>query len=209
LNIHAVIPLKDPTQGKTRLSRALALPRRVELIEAMLRHVAGTLAASSGIDEVSVLTGANIELPQGCTRLLDRDFELNAAVARAACELRGRGRARTLLVVHADLPFVTRADIDALVVVCQEDAVVAAADWTGSGTNALAFPLARDVMPRYGPESLAAHREAASAVGLPFVLVRRPGLAEDIDEPAQLEWLSARGGERYAFVAAAAKGVPP
>jgi len=174
----------------------------------MLRHVVTTLAASPGIDEVSVLTGMNISIPQGCARISDSDFELNAAVARAARELRARGRADTLLIVHADLPFVTPADIDILVAACREEAVVAASDWTGTGTNALAFPLARDVTPRYGPASLAAHREEARAVNLPFVLVRRSGLAEDIDEPAQLEWLMERGGERYAFVEAATKGAP-
>lgn len=150
----------------------------------------------------------NIAYLHGCTRLLDSDFEINTAVTRATRELRARGCAGAVLVVHADLPFLTPEDVGALVAECRNDSVVAAPDWTGNGTNALAFPLARDVVPRYGPASLAAHREAARAAGLSFAVVRRPGLAEDIDEPAQLKWLLARGGDRYAFLGAAALREP-
>lgn len=202
----ALVPLKDPSRGKARLMEVLSAGQRAELIRVMLDHVASTLASSPSIREVSVLTGENTPVPQGCKRLPDRDFELNAAVVHAVRELRALGKRGMVLVVHADLPFVTREDIDALVAACQREAVVAAPDWTGTGTNALAFPLTGEVTPRYGPDSLAAHRESARAAGLPFVLVRRAGLAEDIDQASQLKWLLERAGERYAFLAARADG---
>lgn len=207
--MHAVIPLKDPSRGKARLMDVLSPGQRAELIRVMLHHVVSILTSSPSIHEVSVLTGESTPIPRGCTRLADRDLELNAAVVQAARELRALGRRGMLLVVHADLPFVTREDIDALVAACQREAVVAAPDWTGTGTNALAFPVAGDVTPHYGPDSLAAHREQARAAGLPFVLVRRAGLAEDIDEASQLQWLLEREGERYGFLSARPNGGKP
>ncbi|MGB6450087.1 MAG: 2-phospho-L-lactate guanylyltransferase [Steroidobacteraceae bacterium] len=200
MDVTAVIPLKDPAQGKARLSRALATPQRIELIRAMLAHVADCLAETPAIASVSVLTSGPHLVPRGCGYISDRGLELNAAVAHAAREVRSRGTAGTLLVVHADLPFVTSDEIGALIAASGEDVVVAAPDWAESGTNALAFPLSRDVTTRFGAGSLAAHGDAAHAAGLPLVLVRRPGLAEDIDEPAQLRALADRGGSRYAFL---------
>jgi 2-phospho-L-lactate/phosphoenolpyruvate guanylyltransferase len=203
LDVTALIPLKDPAQGKARLCRALTTPQRIELIRAMLVHVADCLAETPGIARVSVLTSAPRLVPRGCAYLCDQGLDLNAAVAHAARELRSRGTPGALLVVHADLPFVTSDEISALVTASAENAMVAAPDSAETGTNALAFPLSRDVATRFGAGSLAAHGEAARATGLPFVLVRRPGLADDIDEPVQLRALADRGGPAYAFLRAA------
>jgi 2-phospho-L-lactate guanylyltransferase len=209
LRAHAVIPLKDPALGKARLGEVLSAAQRAQLIDAMLRHVGSVLGAARSICDVSVLTGKDNALPQGMSRIFDGGLELNAAVARAARELRSRGESDRMVVVHADLPFVTPADIESLVAACRAEAVIAAPDWTQTGTNALAFPLARPILPRFGPGSLVKHREAAAAAGLPFVLVCRPGLAEDIDEPAQLEWLAERAGQRYEFVGGITKTIVP
>jgi 2-phospho-L-lactate/phosphoenolpyruvate guanylyltransferase len=103
-----------------------------------------------------------------------------------------------LLIIAADLPFVTREEIGALVEASRSGSAVAAPDWREAGTNALAFPLARGLPMRFGPGSLAAHEAEARAAGLSFTLVRRPGLAFDVDEPQQLEALARDA--RYAFL---------
>lgn len=205
MDVHAVIPLKDPAQGKARLAGALAVPQRAELIRAMLAHVADCLAATPGIATVGVLTSEPHLVPGGCEHLVDRASDLNGAVTQAARELRSRGAAGTLLVVHADLPFVTPDEIAALIAASGEGAVAAAPDWGQTGTNALTFSLSRELATRFGPGSLAAHADAARAAGLSFAIVRRPGLAYDIDEPAQLRTLIDRGGPRYGFLRAALK----
>ncbi len=201
--MHTVIPLKSPAHGKARLSRALPPPQRMELIQTMLEHVVDCLANTPGVADVSVLTSDSHLVPRGHGYIFDHGLELNAAVAHAARELRSRGAAGTLLVVHADLPFVTAAEITALGAASDDGVIVAAPDWAEVGTNALALSLSSEVTTRFGAGSLAAHGEAARAAGLPFVLVRRPGLACDIDEPAQLSMLASRGGPRYAFLRSA------
>ncbi len=202
-HVHAVIPLKDPALGKSRLNGALAPAQRIELIGAMLAHVAGCVADTDGVAEVSVLTSGPYLVPRGCAYLADRGLELNAAVTLASRELRSRDASGTLLVVHADLPFVTPDEIGALIAASREDGVVAAPDWADTGTNALAYPLSRDVRTHFGAGSLSAHDKTVRGAGLSLTLVRRPGLANDIDDPAQLRSLADRGGPRYQFLRAA------
>jgi 2-phospho-L-lactate/phosphoenolpyruvate guanylyltransferase len=200
LDVHAVIPLKDPSQGKARLSSALDPARRAALIEAMLEHVVRVLTRVPEIARVYVLTNKKIGISIEYDHIFDQNLELSAAVVLAADELRARGARGMLLAVHADLPFITAEEVHALVAACERDALVVAPDAAGTGTNALAFPLSSAVRPRYGPGSFAAHAEVARAAHLPLRIVRGPGLAEDIDEPAQLAGLSERGGARYAFL---------
>lgn len=205
MSVHAVIPLKDPVNGKSRLSGALPAPLRIELIRAMLEHVTDCLAATPGVAGINVLTSAPQLVPRGCGYLCDEGLDLNAAVSHAARELRSRGAQGTLLVVHGDLPFVTPQEIGELLAASGEAVMAAAPDWADAGTNALTFSLAREVTPRFGAGSLAAHGEAARAAGLLLKIVRRHGLANDIDEPSQLAALAETGGERYAFL----RGISP
>lgn len=207
MSVHAVIPLKDPAQGKARLATVLGAQERVGLIEAMLRRVVGALAATRRIASIGVLTGRRACVPQGCDFIDDGRLELNAAIARAVAVIRSRiaprgaAAAATVLVVHADLPLVTAAEIADLIAAADDRTLVAAPDWGESGTNALLHPLSRSLVTRFGPRSLSAHRDAAREAGLRFLSVERPGLAHDIDEPSQLAWLVATSAE-YAHLRA-------
>ncbi len=209
MRVHVVIPLKSAADGKSRLANALSGGERAELVRVMAAHVIGTASGARGVHRVHLLAPERDLVPYDCARIVDRGAGLNAAVADAARELREQG-AGTMLIVHADLPLVTPDDIGALILACEEDAVVAAPDLAEAGTNALAFSLSRDITTRFGPGSLDAHRQAAELAQMPFRLVRRPGLAYDIDEPAQLDSLLERGGASYAFLRSALKerGVP-
>jgi 2-phospho-L-lactate/phosphoenolpyruvate guanylyltransferase len=204
IGVHAVIPLRSGTQGKTRLRHALEAAQRAELVRVMAAHVAQTVAGTPGIEGVHLLTSEPELAPGNYARLADRGGGLNAAIAAAARELHARGAAR-LLIVHADLPFLAPEEVRALVLASAEDALIAAPDAAEAGTNALAFSLARPIATAFGTGSLAAHRLVAAAAHLPFRVVRSPGLAYDIDEPAQLERLLERGGPRYAFLESALK----
>ncbi|MGH8216963.1 MAG: 2-phospho-L-lactate guanylyltransferase [Steroidobacteraceae bacterium] len=197
MRIEALVPLKDLSRGKSRLAAALAEPERVRLIRAMLERVIAAAASAPDLARVSVLTIDPRLVPAAAYHLPDSGEELNAALACAALARRAAG-ADVLLILAADLPFVTREEIDAVIGESRSGAVVAAPDWKDAGTNALAFPLAQALPMRFGPASLAAHEAQAHAAGLLWRTVRRPGLAFDLDEPAQLEALARE--ERYAFL---------
>jgi 2-phospho-L-lactate guanylyltransferase len=54
-----------------------------------------------------------------------------------------------------------------------------------------------DAIPfRFGPGSFDAHLAAARAAGVPTAVVERPGLAFDLDTPADLERLLSREAAR-------------
>jgi len=197
VRIEAVVPLKDIARGKSRLAGALAEPERVRLIRAMLGRVIEAVSSVAGLARVSVLTVDPRLVPETALHLQDTGAELNAALASAALTRQAAG-ARALLILAADLPFITREDVSALVEASRSGCVVAAPDWNDAGTNALAFPLGCDFTLRFGPGSLAAHEAEARGASLPWQVVRRPGLAFDLDEPTQLAALA--GEERYAFL---------
>jgi 2-phospho-L-lactate guanylyltransferase (CobY/MobA/RfbA family) len=64
--------------------------------------------------------------------------------------------------------------------------VIAAADHTGGGTNALCLRKPGLIAYAFGQDSLAQHRALAGQGGHRFKVVRRPGLSADLDEPADL-----------------------
>ena len=102
--------------------------------------------------------------------------------------------------LFADLPLVRAADVAALMAAAGDAAVALAPDHAGTGTNALTLPLPTPFELKFGPGSFAAHLAEASRVALTATVVRREGLACDIDEPTDLEALKARRDARYAFL---------
>ena len=109
--------------------------------------------------------------------------DLNAALAQATAYAASKG-AEAILTLASDLPLLTRDDVLALVgALHAPPACVIASDVKDIGTNSLAFaPLRLDLF-RFGPHSLSAHVDAARSQGIEPVIVRRPGLAQDLDTP--------------------------
>jgi 2-phospho-L-lactate guanylyltransferase len=115
---------------------------------------------------------------------------LNAGLEQARREALA-DRVEALVVLHGDLPNLATDDIAALLDAVPEPAGVAIApDRAGSGTNGLALRPPDAIPFRFGIGSLAAHRAAADEAGVARVEVDRPGLAFDLDTPADLaRWI--------------------
>jgi 2-phospho-L-lactate guanylyltransferase (CobY/MobA/RfbA family) len=174
----AVVPLKPTELAKGRLSGVLDPARRGALARQMADHVLQTLR-EAGISPVRVANG---------------DHDLNADVA-AAARLAETDGATDLLLVMADLPYLTPADIGAMIDAGRRPAtqkVVVIAEAKDGGTNALLLrpPTALEfAFSREVPSSVT-HAELARRAGIEPVIVRRPGLAQDIDTPADLAALA-------------------
>jgi 2-phospho-L-lactate guanylyltransferase len=180
-----VIPVKAPGDGKSRLGAVLDDAGRRDLVASML---AAAVAAASAIADSNVLLlgPARHGLPDTLRRLDDPGTGLNPALASATRAATAAGVDR-LVFVSADLPRVTRADIEALLAI-DADRIGIAPDRAGTGTNALSLPLpaAADFRFAYGDDSFARHRAEAARLGLSVAPVRSPGLAFDIDRPEDL-----------------------
>jgi 2-phospho-L-lactate guanylyltransferase len=187
-----VTPIKAPEDCKTRLAPALGAAARRELAGSMLRHVVDVAVEAAGPeDRVLVLGPSRHGLGPEVALLADPGGGLNAALAAAAAAAGAAGVGR-LVIVAADLPRLTRADLARLLEVAPDEAAIAP-DRAGAGTNALSLPLpaARGFRFAYGPDSFARHQGEAARLGLPIRAVRTESLGLDIDEPQDLGALAA------------------
>jgi 2-phospho-L-lactate/phosphoenolpyruvate guanylyltransferase len=172
----AVVPMKSMELAKGRLAAVLDGAGRRALAQRMLDHVLDTLR-QAGLSSVRVASGAG------------DDSDLNRDVTSAARAVEADG-ATELLLVMADLPYLSADDIVALVEAGRRSAVVIAEAKDG-GTNALLLrpPTVLDFTFATHRPSAGLHAEHARAAGIEPVFVRTPGLARDIDTPADLAQL--------------------
>jgi 2-phospho-L-lactate/phosphoenolpyruvate guanylyltransferase len=184
-----VIPFAG-AEGKTRLHAAAEVRRDLSL--AMLADVLG---AARAVGDVSVVTSG-----AGARALA---VELGAAVVPDPGG--GQGRAvqaglavaptGDVLVVNADLPCATSADLQALIDATPFGAagLVEAGDGT---TNALRLSHGEVFAPLYGPGSAERFRAHFRELGIAHVTVDIPNLVEDVDTLPDLERLLERCGPR-------------
>ena len=182
----AVVPVRSPAVAKSRLSTVLSPRRRGQLVESMLRRVLTALSSAHRIDHVIVVTpDATLELPSGVERLVDAAIGLNDAVQLASAHCAARFDA--MLVIPADVPQVTAAEIDALIDRARALDVVVVPDRHDAGTNALWLRLPTALTPQFGADSAHAHLELAHRMGLRAMRLELPGFAHDVDVPDDLE----------------------
>ena len=198
--IAALVPVKRLTQAKSRLRTVLSDSQRREFVLAMLEDVLRLTLGQRAI-AITAVVSPDEEVLAFARRLGAQPIPepsgsrgLNAALAFAADVLARQG-AGGLLVLPADAPLATPADIEAVLAAWQEAAVVLCASHSG-GTGALAMRPPQAIPFRFGPRSFAAHRRAAVERGLPVAVVSRPGLALDIDRPQDLPFVLAAEGSR-------------
>ena len=191
----AVVPMKTMDLAKSRLAAALDPARRGALARRMLSHVLEILG-DSPVAEVCMASDdleAQVVAAKFGARAIKGvgDADLNAACTIAARAVQ-EGGATDLLLVMADLPYLTRDDIAALVAAGRQSAVVIAEAKDG-GTNALLLrpPTVLPFAFATNQPSAQLHAQLARKAGIEPIIVQRPGLARDIDTPADLTALAA------------------
>ena len=205
MQVVAVVPVQALAGAKSRLTPVLAPNQRATLTLRLLGGVLDALAAP-GIaarlvvsPDPAVLAAARAAGASALQQTTDqRDGldgldGLNAALVAAREWTEGRD-AEALLVVLGDLPLLSRADIAAILALARGTpaTVVLAPDRHERGTNALLLRPPGAIPFAFGPDSLARHRAAASARGLPVRLYRSPGTALDVDTPDDLAAVAGR-----------------
>jgi len=196
MTVWAVVPVKRFDRAKSRLAPVLDAASRERVARELFEHVASVLAAPAVVDAVAIVTDSDkaaalaaargalaLPDPEGARTLADRvDFAL-AEIAR-------RGAA-VAVVLMSDLPTLDPEDVRALVRDFGPGALRVAPDERGHHTNALALRLPPPFATAFGDaESFRRHRERAEAAGLSTEIVRRPGLAFDVDTPEDYETLA-------------------
>jgi len=177
----AVVPMKSMDLAKSRLAAVLDSAGRHALARQMLDHVLATLR-EAGVKSVRVASGD------------EGEGDLNADVTAAARLVQSEG-ASDLLLVMADLPFLTASDIAAMLKAGRQGAAARAvviAEAKDGGTNALLLrpPTVLEFAFATHRPSARTHAELGRRAGIEPVIVRRPGLARDIDTPSDLAALA-------------------
>jgi 2-phospho-L-lactate/phosphoenolpyruvate guanylyltransferase len=177
---HVLVPLKHLDDAKTRLSSVLSGEERSAL---MLELLEGVLQAVRKADVGPITVVSSESLANGLARFDDRGLAWNDALAAAMREVVSEPIAA---VVSADLPRVTGEDIRALVAATPDRGMAIARALDG-GTNAVSMRPAGAVLTHFGePQSAAVHAQATAAAGLAARILDIPGLAFDVDTPADL-----------------------
>ena len=197
-NTSVVIPLRGIHGGKSRLAPVLDSAQRSILIAELARHVLGVVLDSQVADSIIL-----VSREQDLSTRLGFDARLvtslhqpdSAPGMNTAIDLGRRQAIRdgsaNLLVLSADLPLLTEADLR---VMWAEDAdVVVGTDRLRRGTNALLLRGDRaitDLQFYFGVDSRALHRSGASRLGVSHGETYAPGIALDLDTPDDWAMLS-------------------
>lgn len=190
--VWAIIPVKETTGAKQRLAPVLSPPQRQALAVAMIEDVLEAVA------EVRGLGGAILVTVDPQVEVLARRYSMHtladgahdghtgAVNAGARCLL-AQGRS-TLLTLPGDLPMITAAEIETLIAAhgpAPSFTIAPAHDDLGS--NAILMSPPQAVPLRFGDNSFFPHLAAARARGIEPRVVRLPGIANDIDNPQDLD----------------------
>ena len=193
----ALVPIKARPECKGRLSGWLAPSARLDIVQEMVGRVLAALRDAPSIERIAVVTPEGDCLPPEVLVLDDPGHGLNAALDSGRRELIERG-VDELVVLHADLPLVTAADIEQLVARGRRTGFALAPDTACSGTNGLFLAPPADFRFHFGVDSRRLHLEEGVRLGLAAELVRTRGLEFDLDRGEDLLQLRAQGDARFA-----------
>lgn len=193
-----VIPLNRLDHAKSRLVSALAPAERAALVLWLAEQALAALKGSGVIERILVVSPDADALAwaeaHSAVPLRQTTSGLNAGLTLArnwAVERNANG----LLIALGDLPTLTPDEVRRFVAMTRlYDSVVGLApDRAHAGTNLLLARPAAQAPIAYGRGSFARHKRLAKRAGLPVVEFSAPGAAFDVDTPADLYELLARG----------------
>ncbi len=191
----ALVPIKRRDQCKSRLTN-LNSASRSWLAGLMLETVLAALRSSRCVGQIAVVSPAPDEYPSDVLKLRDQGLGLNAALEMGRRQLAIRG-VREIIVLPADLPFLRANDVDHLVCAGRQTGFAIAPDAAGTGTNGLYLRADSTFRFGFGQDSCAAHVTQARLQGCSPAIVRRDGLAHDVDLAEDIVRLASHGDERY------------
>lgn len=190
----AIVPVKELSEAKSRLSPVLGLRERRQLALTMLGDVLRALKQVEALARILVVSrdaGVNAVAAQHGAETVSepQDSGQNEAV-RFAVELAVREGAETILVMPADVPLAEAGDVAGLLKQHGvSPALTIVPDRHGTGTNALICS-PPDLLPsKFGEGSFSAHVKSAEERGVRPSISHMPSLALDIDTPEDISLL--------------------
>ena len=191
-----LVPIKDLSGAKSRLSPLLSPTERTALARAMAEDVFDALAPFAYNPGVAVVSGDEWASRQAKTRkftiiLDDRQAGETAAIelGTAFCVNNGNDFS---VVFPADIPLISSDEVRSVLAAIPPRGCVIVPAGDGRGTNGILRRPADLIPLRFGNDSLLPHLAAAHATGEQVVVLKDlPGIAIDVDRPDDLAILLA------------------
>jgi len=189
MSVFAVIPVKTLPKSKTRLSIILNSRERRTLTLTMLEDVVKAVKSSKVYQTVVISADPTVQRIADrleVMRIPERKQGLNPAVKQATewCIQNG---ADSALVLPADIPLIRAGDINQIVKLGSERAIVVLSPSQNGGTNALLQEPPNLISPHFGPRSFMKHLAEASQKRVPARVYQSQRVALDIDSKRDLE----------------------
>jgi 2-phospho-L-lactate/phosphoenolpyruvate guanylyltransferase len=189
--VWAVVPVKELTGAKQRLSSCLSPDERRTLATTMLEDVLDAVSAVPELAGVLVVTvdpaATSLASRYGARIVTEGAREGHTGAVTAAARLLVREGRAGMMTMPGDIPRLSSAEIAATLAAHRAApafTIVPAHDDRGSNTVICSPP---DAVPlRFGEDSFYPHLDAARGRGIDPLIVRQPGIGMDIDHPVDL-----------------------
>jgi 2-phospho-L-lactate/phosphoenolpyruvate guanylyltransferase len=201
-----LIPVKDTTSAKTRLAKLVSGEERSRLAWAMFEDVSQAIATARKPDRIVLVSSFAPAIERarelGWDILREESQTSESTSVDWASRVLGERGFDTVMRLPADLPLVRGEDIDELLSIeLESPGALLVPSRDGTGTNAIIRKPPALFPSRFGPDSLALHKQEAARVGVGCVIVNNARIALDIDEPGDVKLLIEQADGTRTFAA--------
>jgi len=206
----AIVPAKSFVRAKSRLAEVLDAPSRAALARSLFDHVLDVVVACVRVSGVLVVTdGDDVEAAaraRGVPCVRDTGTPPLRVAVDLGLEVVQQRPSEGALVLMSDLPWLTSADVAALVDGLVRADVVLGPDSHQLGTNALGLRPGIRLPTAFGrPDSFREHMDRARALALRTYVHESPGIGFDVDTPSDLRAMNTLSERRRARTGSAGR----
>lgn len=193
MKLWLIVPVKPFAEGKSRLATVLSWQQRRALNQHLFHNILAQAKAAQCFTG-AIVVGRDPQIMAGV--VWDRvrfEQEEKASLNDALEQARRRALANSadaILILPADLPLLTSADIRQLCELGQTQPGMVIAPSQDGGTNALLLRPPQGIPFAFGRQSFARHCVLAEQTGLPYHIFESASLSFDLDWPQDLAHLS-------------------
>ena len=187
----AILPVKEMAGAKQRLARLLSPEERTALMQVMLRDVLAALSAAQYLAGIAVVTpdpwAQELAQKYGARIITEGARQGHTGAVTSAAAVLQAEDVVSILTLPGDIPAAKPKEIEALIAAASTSpAFIIAPAHDELGSNAILMSPPNAVKLRFGEDSYFPHLAAARAAGIAPQILRLPGIAMDIDHPADM-----------------------
>ena len=187
----AILPVKEMAEAKQRLAPLLSPEERIGLMQVMLRDVLAALSAAQGLAGIALVTldpwAQELAQEHGARIITEGAREGHTGAVTSAAAVLQVEDVTSILTLPGDIPAAKPMEIEALIAAATASpAFIIAPAHDEQGSNAILMSPPNAVKLRFGEDSYFPHLAASRAAGIVPHILRLPGIAMDIDHPADI-----------------------